>query len=74
VSGQPNDGDIVGTDVWVSDASGTLHEFDAGSGRSLGSWPLGLTDPFVLAGYAGRLWVVDFKGTRLDEIDPTKLP
>jgi YVTN family beta-propeller protein len=73
LSGQPNDGDIVGPDVWVSDSTGMLHEVDARSGKSLGSWPLGLTDPFVLAGYAGRLWVVDFKGTNLDEIDPTKL-
>jgi YVTN family beta-propeller protein len=73
LSGQPNDGDIVGQEVWVSDASGTLHEVDIASGKSRGSWPLGLVDPFVLAGYSGKLWVVDFKGTRLEEIDPTKL-
>lgn len=73
LSGQPNDGDIVGRDVWVSDASGTLHELDAVSGKPLGAWPLGLADPFVLAGYAGKLWVVDFKGTNLEEIDPTEL-
>lgn len=73
LSGQPNDGDIVEGDIWVSDSSGQLHEVDATSGKRLGSWPLGLTDPFVLAGYTGKLWVVDFMGNNLEEIDPTKL-
>lgn len=74
LSGKPNDGDIVGGDVWVTDSSGTLHEVDASTGRKLGAWPLGLNDPFVLAGYAGELWVVDYMGTNLAEIDPAKLP
>jgi streptogramin lyase len=73
LGGKPNDGDIIGGDVWVTDTSGTLHEIDAASGRRLGAWPLGLNDPFVLAGYAGKLWTVDFMGTNLAEIDPARL-
>jgi YVTN family beta-propeller protein len=71
---QLNDGDIVAGKVWVTDSAGALHEVDAVTGQVIGNWPLGLTDPFVLAGYQHSLWVVDFKGTKLDEIDPTLLP
>jgi YVTN family beta-propeller protein len=67
------DGDIVNGTVWVPDNSGELHAFDATTGNPLGHWRLGLTNPFVLAGYAGKLWVVDFKGTALEELDPTAL-
>lgn len=69
----PNDGDIVDGTVWVPDNSGNLRGFDESTGKRLGRWPLGLTQPFVLAGYAGKLWVVDFQGTALEEIDPTRL-
>jgi hypothetical protein len=70
---QVNDGDIVAGKVWVTDAAGDLHEVDASTGQVLGHWPTTLTNPFVLAGYRGALWVVDFKGTKLEEIDPSKL-
>src|SRR3954452_22086989 len=69
----PNDGDIVDGTVWIADNSGELRGVDARTGKKLGVWPLGLTNPFVLAGYAGKLWVVDFRGTALEEIDPAAL-
>jgi hypothetical protein len=71
--GNLNDGDIVGDRVWVSDQDGRLHGLDR-SGRVLGQWRLGVANPFVLAGYAHRLWLVDFAGTRLLEVDPSALP
>jgi YVTN family beta-propeller protein len=70
---QLNDGDVAAGKVWVTDSAGALHEVDASTGQILGTWPLGLTEPFVLAAYQGSLWVVDFKGTKLDEIDPSLL-
>jgi YVTN family beta-propeller protein len=73
LSGQPNDGDIVDGTVWVSDTSGNLHAINAKTGKVLGHWPLHLTDPFVLASYGKSLWVVDFKGTNLDQLDPATL-
>jgi hypothetical protein len=39
----------------------------------LGRWDLKLTDPFVLAGYAGSLWTVDFMGTNLEQLNPAAL-
>lgn len=69
----PLDGDIVGGTVWVGDNAGKLHGYDARTGQQRGVWPLGLTQPFVLAGYAGKLWTVDFQGTALEEIDPAAL-
>ncbi|MBV9292810.1 MAG: hypothetical protein JO222_10215 [Frankiales bacterium] len=68
-----NDGDVSGGTVWVSDSAGGLHAVDAASGKVLGSWKLHLTNPFVLATYAGHLWVVDFLGTQLEELDPAAL-
>jgi YVTN family beta-propeller protein len=68
-----NDGDVSGGTVWVSDSSGGLHAVDAATGKVLGSWDLHLVNPFVLATYAGHLWVVDFLGTQLEELDPTAL-
>jgi len=69
----PLDGDIVDGTLWVGDNAGNLRGYDAASGERLGKWPLGLTQPFVLAGYAGKLWTVDFQGTALMEIDPAGL-
>ena len=67
-----NDGDIVVGTVWVPDAGGSLHEIGP-DGKQHGSWPLRMTNPFVVAGWSGALWVVDFKGTAVEEIDPAKL-
>src|SRR3954453_9906621 len=67
-----NDGDIVDGTVWVPDGGASLHEPEP-DGKVRGSWPLRMTNPFVLAGWAGKLWVVDFKGTAVEAIDPEKL-
>lgn len=68
-----NDGDIDGGRVYVPDNTGELRAYDARTGTRVGAWPTGLSNPFVLAGYAGKLWVVDFTGTALEEIDPARL-
>src|SRR4051794_29760844 len=67
-----NDGDIVDGTVWVPDGGGSLHGIGP-DGTAVGSWPLQMTNPFVAAGWAGKLWVVDFKGTAVEEVDPTQL-
>jgi YVTN family beta-propeller protein len=74
LSGQPNDGDVVDGTLWVPDANGRLHGLDVTTGKLRGAWPLGLANPFVLAGWDGLLWVVDFKGTDLVVVDPERLP
>lgn len=71
--GQANDGDIVGRTLWVTDSSGRLYEISRKDDRLLGSWPTGLGNPFVLVGYRGLLWTVDFQGTDVEAIDPAKL-
>lgn len=68
-----NDGDIDGGRVYVPDNTGELRAYDAHTGARIGAWPTGLSNPFVLAGYLGKLWVVDFTGTALEEIDPSRL-
>lgn len=72
----PNDGDVVGGVVWVPDSGGRVWAWSAATGRPVGggSWPLpGVGNPFVLAGGFGRLWVVDFKGSDLWELNPAAM-
>ncbi|MDQ1686572.1 MAG: hypothetical protein QOC82_3309, partial [Frankiaceae bacterium] len=72
----PNDGDVVGGVVWVPGFGGRVYGWSAATGRPVGrgSWPLpSVANPFVLAAGFGRLWVVDFKGTDLLELDPAAL-
>lgn len=69
----PLDGDIVDGMLWLPDSDGRLHGYDARTGDVVGTWPTGLSQPFVVAGYAGKLWTVDFDGTALEEIDPARL-
>lgn len=74
LSGQPNDGDVVDGTVWVTDQDGRLHAADAATGKALGAWPTGLSNPFVLAEWDGLLWMVDFGGTDVIAVDPAQLP
>ena len=67
-----NDGDVVGRTVWVPDSAGNLDAI-AADGSLAGRWPLHMTQPFVLAQWAGKLWVVDFKGTAVEAVDPRLL-
>jgi streptogramin lyase len=73
LSGQLNDGDVVGGRLWIADAGGTLSAVSTKDGRRIGSWPIGLGNPFVLDGYRGKLWIVDYKGVLLEEVDPAAL-
>lgn len=70
---QPNDGDIADGIVWLPDNLGELHALDADTGRRLGHWSLGLTNPFVVAAYRGLVWAVDFGGRRVVAVDASAL-
>jgi len=75
-SAVPNDGDVVAGVVWVPDFGGHVSGWSAATGRPVGHgpWALpGVGNPFVLAGGFGQLWVVDFKGSDLWELDPSAL-
>jgi len=72
-SSPPNDGDVVDGVVWVPTFAGDVFAWSAATGKPVGrgSWPLpDVGNPFVLVGGFGRLWVVDFRGTDLLELDP----
>jgi len=72
----PNDGDVLDGVVWVPDFGGRLWAWSAATGRPVGrgSWKLpDVANPFVLAAGFGRLWVVDYKGTDLLELNPRAL-
>jgi YVTN family beta-propeller protein len=72
----PNDGDVLAGVLWVPVQGGRVYGWSASTGRPVGrgSWPLPeVGNPFVLAAGFGRLWVVDFKGTDLLELDPGAL-
>ncbi len=69
---QPEDGSVVGGVTWVPDADGSLRRY--GDRVSSAPVPSGVGNPFVLAGYRGRVWVVDFTGTDVVRIDPSRVP
>lgn len=68
VGEKPADGSVVGGATWVPDQSGDLYAIR--DGAVSGPWPTGLGNPFVLAGFRGRIWVVDFLGTDVVTFDP----
>jgi len=73
---RPNDGDVAAGVVWVPDVGGRVWGWSAATGKPAGrgSWTLpDVGNPFVLAGGFDRLWVVDFKGTDLLELNPAAL-
>jgi YVTN family beta-propeller protein len=65
----PEDGTVVGGDVWVGDKSGDLYRFPVGGGTAT-TVPSTVGNPFVAAELDGELWVVDFAGTDVVRIDP----
>jgi YVTN family beta-propeller protein len=72
----PNDGDVLAGVLWVPVVGGQVYGWSAATGRPVGrgSWALpDVGNPFVLAAGFGRLWVVDFKGLDLLELDPAAL-
>jgi hypothetical protein len=71
VGSQPEDGSVVDGVTWIPDADGTLRRLGGGvSSEPLSS---GVGNPFVLAGYRGQVWVVDFTGTDVVRIDPSRI-
>jgi YVTN family beta-propeller protein len=70
----PNDGDVVTGTLWVPLRGGGLAAWSATTNKLLGRWSIrGVTNPFGVVGYLGKLWVVDYKGTTLTELDPSVL-
>ncbi|WP_395656181.1 DUF6923 family protein [Nocardioides sp.] len=72
VGDDPEDGTVVGDDVWVGDKSGDLYRFSTEGGPAT-SYPSGVDNPFVLTALDGQLWAVDFTGTEVVRIDPGQL-
>ena len=69
----PNDGDVYEGSVWFPDKDGALYRLDEKTDTVRGPYALGAGDPFVVSGYAGRLWIADFGGTETFVVDPSKL-
>ncbi|MGA8245840.1 MAG: YncE family protein [Nocardioides sp.] len=68
----PEDGSVVAGVAWVPDADGMVRRFGPGaSGKPFAS---GVGNPFVLAAYRGRVWIVDFAGTDVVRLDPSRVP
>jgi YVTN family beta-propeller protein len=71
VGDAPADGSVVDGDVIVPDQDGTLYRIH---GESVsGPFHSGLANPFVLVGYRGLIWAVDFLGHDIATLDPATL-
>jgi streptogramin lyase len=69
---QPEDGSVLDGVAWVPDADSRLRRY--GPGTSSRAFASGVGNPFVLAAYRGRIWTVDFAGTDIVRIDPSRVP
>ncbi len=67
----PADGSVVGGDVIVPDQGGALYRIHGD--QVTGPFHSGLANPFVLVGYRGRIWSVDFLGHDVSVFDPADL-
>jgi YVTN family beta-propeller protein len=74
VSPTPNDGDVFEGGVWFPDKAGALYRLDQRTDAVTGPFPLGAGNPFVVSGYAHRLWIADYGGTDTLEVNPVLLP
>jgi streptogramin lyase len=74
VGATPNDGDVYHGSVWFPDKDGSLYRRDEQSDAVHGPYPLHAANPFVVSGYAGRLWIADYGGTDTLVVDPARLP
>jgi YVTN family beta-propeller protein len=70
----PNDGDVLAGGVWFPDKGGALYRLDQRTDAVTGPFPIGAGNPFVVSGYAHRLWIADFAGTDTIVVDPALLP
>ncbi len=69
---QPEDGSVLDGVAWVPDKDSRLRRY--GPGASPKPFASGVANPFVLAAYRGMVWVVDFAGTDVVRIDPSRVP
>lgn len=75
VGSKPLDGTVAGGRVWVGDggAEGDLYSFPVdGDDATARAVPSTVHNPFVAAELDGLLWVVDFVGSDVVAIDPSK--
>jgi YVTN family beta-propeller protein len=70
VGRKPLDGDVLDGVVWVPDGAGDLYPIEASTGKPLGHLASGTGNPFVISGYDGKVWAVDFAGEDVVAIDP----
>ena len=73
---RPLDGTVADGRVWVGDggAQGQLYWFPVdGEETQAMSVPSTVHNPFVTAELDGRLWVVDFIGTDVVQLDPARI-
>lgn len=68
-----NDGDVLRGRVYFPSLDGSVYVIDERTDQVVGAFPTGLGNPFTLAAYAGRLWVIDYRGTTLEELDPARM-
>lgn len=66
-----SDGDVLDGRVYFPCTDGTVYVIDERTNRQSGAYPSGLAYASTLAAYDGRLWLVDYQGTELEELDPT---
>jgi YVTN family beta-propeller protein len=71
VGSAPADGSVVAGDVIVPDQSGEVYRIHAG--EVSGPFHTGLANPFVLVGYRGLIWAVDFLGHDVAAFAPAAL-
>jgi streptogramin lyase len=69
-----NDGDVLDGAVWFPAKGGALYRLDEHTNKLTGPFALGANNPFVAAGYGGKLWIADFGGTQTLVVDPQRLP
>jgi YVTN family beta-propeller protein len=69
---QPEDGSVLDGVAWIPDADSQLRRY--GPGTSSKPFASGVVNPFVLAAYRGNIWTVDFAGTDIVRIDPSRVP
>lgn len=67
----PEDGSVLDGVAWVPDGDGSIRRY----GPHVSPHPIasGVQNPFVLATYRGAVWVVDFNGTDVVRIDPSRV-
>jgi streptogramin lyase len=70
----PGSGSVFSGALWVTDNDGSIYRIDPQTDQVTGHWQLPVGNPFVISGYADRLWVTDYAGTDTIEIDPSQLP